>query len=164
MNVKPCIYLDTSVLNFLFADDAPDLKAITIELFDNFIKTGIYETYVSDFVIQEINKTQNLDKRKKLLKILEEYPVDFIELQNLNTIDELADLYIFNKIVPANKRFDALHIAVSVLHKMNYLVSWNFKHLANINRERKVLAVNSQNNYLHPIRILTPIELIDYGN
>lgn len=39
------IYLDTSVINFLFADDSPEKKEITEQFFDLFIKTGIYETY-----------------------------------------------------------------------------------------------------------------------
>jgi hypothetical protein len=47
------VYLDTSIINFLFADDAPDLKAATIDLFDNFINTAIYETYVSEYVLVE---------------------------------------------------------------------------------------------------------------
>ena len=36
------IYLDTSVINFLFADDAPEKKEVTVDFFNNFIKTGIY--------------------------------------------------------------------------------------------------------------------------
>ena len=46
------VYLDTSVINFLFADDAPEKKEITIDFFDNFIKTGIYKPYISNFVLQ----------------------------------------------------------------------------------------------------------------
>ena len=78
-------------------------------------------------------------------------------------IDELADLYITNSVIPEKKRFDALHIACSVIHHIDYLVSWNYKHLANINRERKIISVNLANNYLNAIRIITPLELIDYG-
>lgn len=51
------VYLDTSVINFLFADDAPELKAATVDFFDNFIRTGIYETYISEYVLFEINRT-----------------------------------------------------------------------------------------------------------
>ncbi len=78
-------------------------------------------------------------------------------------VEQLTNLYLLHKIIPPAKRFDALHIAISVIHKLDYLVSWNYKHLANVNRERKVLALNYQFNYLHPIRIITPIDLIDYG-
>ncbi len=34
------IYLDTSTINYLFAEDEPEKKEITIDLFENFIKTG----------------------------------------------------------------------------------------------------------------------------
>ena len=65
------IYLDTSVINFLFADDAPEKKEITIDFFDNFVKTRIYETYISEFVLAEIEDTTNIHKRKNLLKVIE---------------------------------------------------------------------------------------------
>ncbi len=77
---KSTIYLDTSVINFLFADDAPEKKEITIDLFKNFIKLGIYDAYISGFVIQEINQTNDEAKRKKLLKVIEDYPIEFIDL------------------------------------------------------------------------------------
>jgi hypothetical protein len=77
---------------------------------------------------------------------------------------KLADLYVAAGIIPAKKLMDALHVACSVLHKMDYLVSWNYKHLANISREKKIISVNFANNYIHPIRIITPLELIDDEN
>ncbi len=43
--IKSTIYLDTSVINFLFADDAPEKKEITIDFFENFVKLGVYDTY-----------------------------------------------------------------------------------------------------------------------
>ena len=60
------IYLDTSVINFLFADDSVERMQITIDFFDNFIKTGVYKTYISGFVIDEISKTSDQKKRMKL--------------------------------------------------------------------------------------------------
>lgn len=141
--------MDTSVINFLFADDAPEKKEITVDFFDNFIKTGIYQTYISNFVVQEINQTTNLAKR---------------ELQDINEIRLLATLYIEKEVIPLKKLFDALHIAAAVVNKIDYLVSWNYKHLANVTREKKIIAINLENNYTHSLRILTPLELIDYGS
>lgn len=161
--MKTTIYLDTSVLNFLFADDAPELKSITVDFFENFIQTGIYDACVSDFVVQEINKTSDQVKRQNLLNVLVEYPIDLMQVPDLYEINALADLYVSEKVIPENKRFDALHIAVSVIQKVDFLVSWNFKHLANVGRERKVLDVNHRHNYLYPIRIISPMDLIDYG-
>lgn len=157
------IYLDTSVINFLFADDAPEKKEVTVDFFNNFIKTGIYQTNISVFVIEEILQTKDESKKESLLKVITDYNINIIEPENIMGIDELADLYITNSVIPEKKKFDALHIACSVIHHIDYLVSWNYKHLANINRERKIISVNLANNYLNAIRIITPLELIDYG-
>ena len=59
---------------------------------------------------------------------------------------------------------DAYHIAICTISNINFLVSWNYKHLANINKEKKIKILNLENNYNHELRIITPLELIDYGN
>ncbi|MDQ3022700.1 MAG: hypothetical protein M3R36_19365 [Bacteroidota bacterium] len=61
------VYLDTSVINFLFADDSPEFKKITIEFFNNYVRKNIYDTFISEVVIKEIMNTKNKDKRNKLL-------------------------------------------------------------------------------------------------
>jgi len=65
--IRPTVYLDTSAINFLFADDAPEKKEITLDFFENYVKTGIYRTYWSDFVVDEINQTNDENKRLLLL-------------------------------------------------------------------------------------------------
>jgi predicted nucleic acid-binding protein len=164
VKIKSTIYLDTSVINFLFADDAPELKAATLDLFDNFINTGIYDTFISEYVLREINKTNDSHKKELLVKSIENYPIDLLEVSKENEIESLADEYIRQQVIPKNKKMDALHVALCTVTKMDYLVSWNYKHLANVNREKKVISINMQYNYLHPLRICTPLELIDYGN
>ena len=158
------VYLDTSVINFLFADDAPELKEVTVDFFNNFVLRGTYKTFISEFVLQEIMQTSDIEKRERLISVIEDYNVQLLEISDYTSIDDLADLYIGAGVIPEKKRFDALHVACSVIHNIDYLVSWNYKHLANVNRERKVASVNLSNNYLHSIRIITPIELIDYGS
>ncbi|MFH1004842.1 MAG: hypothetical protein V1781_05040 [Bacteroidota bacterium] len=112
----------------------------------------------------KIEDTRSEKKRKKLFTALSKHPVDVLQITNKTEVNELAQKYIDAEIIPANKVMDALHIAVSVVHGMNVLVSWNYRHLANINKEHKVKIVNYQNNYFNDIRIITPFELIDYEN
>jgi predicted nucleic acid-binding protein len=161
---KTTVYLDTSVINFLFADDAPEKREITVDFFDNFVKLGVYDTFVTEYVIAEINQTGNEVERTKLLKVIEDYPIELLSVEKAEEIGLLAQNYLDNGIMPPKKLFDALHVAVCVVNKIDYLVSWNFKHLANINRERRVLAKNYELGYLHPLRIITPTELTGYGN
>jgi hypothetical protein len=61
----PKIYLETSVFNFRFVDDAPDKKRDTLRLFDE-IKQGKYEPYTSDYVLDELKNAQNPSARKVL--------------------------------------------------------------------------------------------------
>ena len=161
--IKPTVYLDTSAINFLFADDAPEKKEITVDFFDNFVKTGVYETYISAFVIEELNRTKDEHKRNKLLNVLNDYPIRILDISNPEEVGILADLYTSNGILPKKNIVDATHVAICVIEQLNYLVSWNYKHLSNVNRERKILALNAIHGYLHPIRIVTPTDLIDYG-
>jgi len=161
--MKSTIYLDTSVINFLFADDSPEKKEITVDFFDNFVKMGIYDTYLTEYVIAEINQTTDNEERLRLLKIVEDYPIEILPVDKVEEIGLLAQNYLDNGIMPPKKLFDALHVAFCVVSKIDYLVSWNFKHLANINRERRVLAKNYELGYIHPLRIITPTELTGYG-
>jgi predicted nucleic acid-binding protein len=144
MDRKLKIYLDTSVPNFLFADDSPEKKEITFDFFDNFIKPGIYNSYVSPVVIAEIEDTNNSKKRADLLEIIENYPIELLEYNDSEAIEiqELAEKYIEHKIIPEKKLADALHIAICVVKGIDFLVSWNYKHLANVNREHKVKILN----------------------
>ncbi len=156
------IYLDTSVINFLFADDVPEKKIITQQFFDTFIRTSIYETFISRFVIEEILKTESDEKRNKLLQIISDYPIEVLETdKSEKKIDLLSENYISNLVVPPAKKFDALHVATCVIFGVDYLVSWNYKHLANVNREKKFLEVNKTLNYNFPLRIVTPENLFN---
>ena len=76
-------------------------------------------------------------------------------------VAKLAEVYMNKGIVPMTKVEDALHIAYAVIFEMDVLLSWNFKHLANIKREKAVLLANMENGYNYPIRIVTPLE-VDY--
>jgi predicted nucleic acid-binding protein len=156
------IYLDTSVISFLYADDAPEKQEITIDFFDNFIKTGIYKATVSEFVLQEIENTSNILLKEKLKAAVVGYPIEIISESDVDEVQRMAFAYIGGGVIPPKKLLDALHVAICTVSSINFLVSWNYKHLANINRERRILSINLENNYINPLRIITPIELINY--
>ncbi len=155
------IYFDTSVINFLFADDAPQLRDATIEFFEECVKTQKYEVYISDIVIAEIQATKENEKRTQLLEVIENYPIHSVTEQNSTEIIKLANLYLKKGILPAKSNADAFHVAICVVNQIDILLTWNYKHLANINRKYKLKQVNLENNYLHPLEILTPFEVLD---
>ncbi len=156
------IYLDTSVINFLFADDAPELKEITVDLFENYILQNKYKSYISDFVLFEIGNTKDSAKKEKLIKVIGDYNLEILSGEKQNEISELANLYLDQGVIPKSSETDAFHIAISVLNNINYLISWNYKHLANVNKEKRVKMINIRQNYLNELRIITPLELLSY--
>ena len=156
----PSIYLDTSVINFLYATDAPTMQTETVDFFENYIKAGLYFAFISDIVLQEINRTKDKHKRQRLLNAVRENSLRFLDIPDLSEVNDLADRYQERGIIPVNKRADALHVAISTIKNIDYLVSWNYQHLANVNRERRILAVNLELNYTHPFQILNPLQLM----
>lgn len=156
------IYLDTSIVSFYYADDAPEKRDITREFFDFFVKLQLYDVYVSNIVIAEIEATENIQKRNALLDVLKDYPISLVDVQLSDEINHLAQLYIENGIIPKSKLLDAYHVAIAVVNEMDILLSWNFRHLANVNREARINAVNLTNNILHSIRIISPLEVLNY--
>lgn len=125
-----------------------------------YVKEGKrFDVYVSDIVINEINKTNDSRKKDKLLSVIELYRMIKLPADKDEEISALADIYLNHNVVPGRKIEDALHIAYAVVFEMDVLLSWNFKHLANIKRERDVLSVNIENGYNYPIRIITPLEV-----
>src|ERR1017187_7988666 len=89
------IYLDTSIVNFLFADDAPDFRRVTEDFFA--VHAQKYELFASKVVILEILPDPNAQHRQKLLDALRRHPVAMLP-SNLE-IERLADLYLAKAIV-----------------------------------------------------------------
>ncbi len=157
MNKKLKIYLDTSVINVLFSEQSPEKKAITIEFFEKYI--DLYDTYISDIVLAEINRTKTAEKRDLLLEAIYKYKIDVYDVIS-DEILELADKYVIESIIPASKLEDALHIAFAKKYEFDILLSWNFRHLANINKQILINGVNLKYGYLKQILLLNPMEVI----
>ena len=77
-------------------------------------------------------------------------------------MEDLAAAYMAQGVVPAPFADDAQHVAVCVVARLDFLVSWNFKHLTNVRREAGFSAVNILQGY-PPVRIVAPTFLI-YGH
>ena len=74
----------------------------------------------------------------------------------------LADAYLTDRAIPDKYRDDARHIAVSVIHDLDYIVSWNYKHMVNISVRRMVNSTNIRMGY-NPIDIISPEEVTGDG-
>ena len=154
---RPQLYLETSVWNFFFADDAPEKRDITMAFFDK-IKDGEYEIFISDIVIEEIGKADENKKQLLLEKISKVAPV---RLTVNEQIVELARKYIAEDVLPPNKIEDAMHAAVATVFEMDALISWNLKHLANLKKMEMINGINMKEGYAKRLELITPMEVSD---
>ena len=151
------IYLDTSIINFLFADDAPEYQSVTIDFFENYLNE--YDVFISEIVYLEINKTNDIKKRDRLFEAIKKYDLEVYEPVN-DEIEDLARMYIDEGIIPEMKFEDALHIAYSTYFEFDILLSWNFRHLANIKKQVQVNSVNKTQGFFKDLNLFNPMEVI----
>lgn len=149
------LYLETSVWNFYFADDAPEKRDITIQFFQQ-IAEGHYEIFISDIVLEEIARASE-EHQCRLFNLIQTH-----QPKELDITDEvlfLADQYCTEGIIPQKAVEDAIHAAVATCYAMDALISWNLKHLANFRRMKMINGVNLKHGYSTPLDLITPMEV-----
>lgn len=137
------VYLDTSVISYLYQEDAQEKMQDTLQLWERF-KEQQYEVYISDIVINEIS-----DCTEEKLNILMDY-LDQIEYHliatNENTVG-LAEKFIDFGILKQKSFDDCQHIASAILAGCDIIISWNFKHIVNIKTIRGVKVITTLEGY-----------------
>lgn len=150
-------YIETSVFNFVFADDEPKRRDLTKKYFYR-LKREKTEIYISTILIDEISAAPEPIKNK-LLKLIEEYKPIVLELDD--EVEQLAKKYVDEKIIPEKYIEDAYHLAVASVNDVDVIVSWNFQHIVKLKTKIEVNGVNKFMGY-HEIEIVSPEEVIDY--
>jgi predicted nucleic acid-binding protein len=151
LTMKQRIYIDTSVIGGCFDKE---FKEWSDKLFDEF-RIGNKIAVISDITLDELSFS-----RLEVRIHLDTIPNNFKEyILNDEESEELADLYIKEKAVTQKSHEDALHIAIATINKVDVLVSWNFKHIVNLDRIRKYNAVNLMNGY-SMLEIRNPREIL----
>jgi predicted nucleic acid-binding protein len=153
----PKIYLETTIFNFCFADDAPDKREDALRLFEE-IKQGKYEPYTSDYVVGELLKATG-QKRDDMVALIEEHNI--IVLAADDETRRLAAIYVDEGVVPEKYATDALHIASTAVNHLDYIVSYNFKHIVKLKTINMTEIINLREHYKR-IGIYSPTEVVDY--
>ena len=144
------VYIENSVIGGYFDDD---FKETTQKLFEKF-RNGVYKPVISSHVIAELENGAPEHVKENLKTInYEEFIVN-------DEMIKLAEKYIEQKIVSENFYGDALHIAIATVVGVDVLVSWNFRHIVNLNRIRLFNSVNLREGY-NILEIRSPKEVID---
>lgn len=149
------LYLETSVWNFFFADDAPEKRDMT-KIFFASIRENLYEIFVSEVVIRELNNAPE-PKRKTLLELVNKYAP--VELETTEEANELTEVYMERGIVPQGKRDDAFHVAIATVSEIDAIITWNYQHLANLRKSELFNGVNLEKGYTKRLEIVTPMEV-----
>jgi predicted nucleic acid-binding protein len=153
--VKQRIYIDTSVFGGYFDDE---FSEHTIPLFDR-IRNEEFTLLFSTVTQEELENAP--EKVKKLVRSLKAEYTEFLE-----TTDEVIDLateYITEKVVGKTSFADCLHIALATINRADFLVSWNFKHIVNIQKISGYNSINIKNGYKQ-LEIRSPREFKNYEN
>ena len=153
---KPKIYLETTLFNYYF-DTERDGHADTVKLYEE-IKDSKYEAYTSAYVTDELINA-NEPKRSNMLNLIANRNITL-----LNYSDEaqnLADIYVKEGVIPANKKLDGLHIACATVHDLDYIFSFNFQHINRDKTKKMTSVINFREGY-KPITIASVLEVVEH--
>ena len=152
MKRKLRVYLDTSVISALFDERNPERKSLTEAFFK---KTESFEVFISEITVAEFERTPDMELRNKMNKTVAEFSL----LSLTDEVEWIAGEYIRHGAVPEGYSEDTYHIAVAVINEVDYLLSWNFRHIVRRKTKDIVRMVNTLNS-LRQIEIMTPAELL----
>jgi len=145
------IYIDSSVIG---GCEDPEFAENSLALWRHFIR-GDFIQVLSEHTLREIQDAP-AEVRARVLEIPKE---NQIVLADTPDAYELAEAYLAHGIVGPGSRSDALHVALATIGRVDVMVSWNFKHIVNLNRIRLFNAVNLEQGY-GLIEIRTPMEVL----
>ena len=149
------IYLDTSVISHLDAPDAPEKMNDTLKLWED-IKAAMYEVYISDLTIYELDRCPEPKRTQMLSALLD---IEYTEIHQDEKSKQLSQLYFEVGGLPPKSKEDAAHIAIASVNDCDIILSWNFKHIVNLRAMTAVEDVNIKKRY-KSIRILSPSMLL----
>lgn len=155
--MKPKVYIETSVVSYLVADMSENVRISGHQLatreFWELLPTC--NAFISDTVVEEASKGDESKAQKRLWKIR-----DFPVLEIDEKTQALAIQLVSKKAIPEKCPEDALHIAVAAINEMEFVVTWNFRHINNPFMMRKISAVVTDEGYPMPV-ICSPEEFME---
>jgi len=153
---RPRVYIETTIPSAYFDErTAPEMVArreITRRWWRQ--AAGKFELLTGAAVREELMGGP-VDRTGAWLRLIDELPL----LQSSAAVRDIAAKYIRHKVMPANPSGDALHLALASYYRCDYLLTWNFKHLANVNKFRHIQRVSSLFDLFVP-QIVTPPALL----
>jgi predicted nucleic acid-binding protein len=150
--MKLSLYIETSVIG-AYLDNGDSLRRdLTIRWFEH--ELSEYDVFSSPLVHRELERIEE-PYRSSYIRLIE--PFRKLELSDEAVM--LAEGYISRGIFHRKFMADALHIAIASFNKIDYLVTWNFGHIANARKQARIRMFNNVAGFFSPT-IVTPEFLV----
>ena len=154
--MKPKVYVETSVVSYLSGRLSRDVvivgrQEITREIGP--LLTAQFDCCVSVLVREEIERGDPEAASSRLAAL-----AGIVVLTISKDARDLAKVMIENRLIPSQFPEDALHIAIAATHGMDYILTWNFKHLNNVQTKGKIADFIEDCGYAPPL-VCSPDEL-----
>lgn len=151
------VYIETSIVGYLSARSSNNLILManveaTREWWDN--RRSQFSLYISQVVLDEVARG-DVEIATQRLEILHDFPL----LEINQAVQNLAAEFLSKSNLPPKASDDALHIAAATVYGLDYLLTWNCKHIANAQIQKKLLQISFDAGYELPT-ICTPYELM----
>jgi predicted nucleic acid-binding protein len=155
--MKEKVYIETSVISFLTSRPSQNIVAaawqsITIDWWE--MRRSHFDIYISELVYEEATRGDPAAVSKRI-EVMKGIPY----LQITDEVVNLAKMIIKPGPLPKKALNDALHLATAAVHKLDYLMTWNCRHLDNAELKPKVRNLLIMNDFNVP-EICTPQELL----
>ena len=151
------VYIETSILGYLTARSTKDLiLAANIEITKDWweFRRTSFILYTSEAVLEEVAQG-DAEIAAQRLEILRDFPL----LALSQVVQDLAAQFLARSSLSPKAKVDAIHIAAATIHGMDYLLTWNCKHIANAQIQGKLAEISLDFGYVLPI-LCTPNELM----
>ncbi len=152
------VYVETTVISYLTARISPDLvtaahQQITLDWWG--ARRHAFTLYVSELVHQEARagNQEAAERRREALR-------DLPSLALTPAVHALAARLLREAVVPAAEEADAVHIAVTAAHGIDYLMTWNLRHIANAQIKWRIERTCLAAGYIAPV-VCTPEQLME---
>lgn len=151
------VYIETSIIGYLSARSSNNLILManveaTRQWWDN--RRSQFTLYISQVVLDEVARGDSAIAAQRL-EILRDFPL----LEVDQAVQNLAAQFLSQSNLPPKASDDALHIAAATVYGLDYLLTWNCKHIANAQIQKKLVQISLNAGYELPT-ICTPYELM----
>ena len=151
------VYIETSILGYLTARSTKNLiLAANMEITKDWweLRRSAFTLYTSEAVLDEVMRGDPQIATQRL-EILRDFPL----LALNQAVQGLAAQFLARSNLPPKAKVDAIHIAAATVHGMDYLLTWNCRHIANAQIQGKLAEISLNYDYALPV-LCTPNELM----